>query len=80
MLFTVFLANKTLFLSPPKLLYSTLFHRKPTQAHTSPQRCVGLLYLCIVFRLDRIMNRWSVYQFALSFNGSKRDKTERLCA
>ena len=29
---------------------TTLFYFIPAQTHTSPQRCVGLLYLCIVFQ------------------------------
>ena len=37
-------------------------------------------YLCTVFRTDRIMSPRSVYRLTLSFNGSKRDKSERLCA
>ena len=37
-------------------------------------------YLCTVFRTDRIMSPRSVYRLILSFNGSKRDKSERLCA
>ena len=37
-------------------------------------------YLCTVFRTDRIMSPRSVYRLILSFNGSERDKSERLCA